>query len=161
MGTWGDPASPVLLVGEAPGATEVIDGRPFAGQAGDELRSALAVLSRSEADVFIVNAVACKPYPRVTPKVAAIGSCNGRLIEEIERAPREVIVTLGKTAFRAITGQRDFRMLDVRGRPLPTRWGRLVPTLHPARVLRIQRERELMIDDLRHAFELASTRGGH
>ena len=155
VGTWGDPASPVLLVGEAPGAREVIDGRPFAGPAGDELRAALAAVSRSEADVFLVNAVACKPYPKVKPNVAAIGACQGRLIYEIERAPRVVIVTLGATAFGALTGRRGFRMLDVRGQPVETDWGTVIPTLHPARVLRIRTERNFLVGDLRRAFEIA------
>jgi uracil-DNA glycosylase family 4 len=157
VSTWGDPASPVLLVGEAPGAKEVVDGRPFAGRAGDELRAALAAVSRSEADVFIVNTVACKPYPKVKPTSAAIRACRERLIHEIERAPRAAIVTLGATAFAALTGRRGLRMLDVRGTPVETQWGTVVPTLHPARVLRIRTERDYLVHDLRLAFEIAGS----
>jgi uracil-DNA glycosylase family 4 len=128
----------------------------------NELRAALAAVSRSEADVFIVNAVACKPYPKVKPTVAAIVACRGRLLREVERAPRVVIVTLGATAFGALTERRGFRMFDVRGKPVETRWGRVVPTLHPARILRIRAERGLLVSDLRMAFEIvASVAGRH
>ena len=70
IGPRGDPASRIVLVGEAPGAKEVAEGRPFVGPAGDVLWEALTEAGHSEADLFITNAVACQPRP-VKPTVAA------------------------------------------------------------------------------------------
>jgi DNA polymerase len=156
IGPRGDTASRIVLVGEAPGAKEVIEGRPFVGPAGDVLWKALAEVGLSEAEVFITNSVACRPYDPVKPKVrapkpGAIDACRGRLVHEIEAHPRAVIVALGGTAVRALTGQRGFRVLKDRGRMLASPWGPVVPTLHPARVLRRPAEAPLLVDDLMHA----------
>lgn len=105
--------------------------------------------------MFVVNAVACRPHPRITPSVRAIEACCRRMSRELERAPRAVIVTLGRTAYRAVTGCHDFKMLEVRGKRVESAWGPVLPTLHPARVLRMHAERDLLAHDLRAAFEIA------
>jgi uracil-DNA glycosylase family 4 len=158
IGTRGHPASPIVIVGEAPGANEIEQGRPFVGRAGDVLWGALAEVGLSEADVFVTNAVACQPRP-TKPKVGAINACRVRLVRDIEVAPRSAIVALGGTAVRALTGQRGFHVLAGRGHPLVSPWGPIVPTLHPARVLRRPHERPWLDEDLRTAAGLAGGAG--
>jgi DNA polymerase len=80
IGSGGDPAGRVVIVGEAPGKQEIIQGRPFVGPAGGILRTALREARLPEADLFIVNSLACLPHP-VHPRVAAIDACRGRLSE--------------------------------------------------------------------------------
>ncbi len=150
IGPRGNPTSPIILVGEAPGATEIVEGRPFVGRAGGVLSEALAKAHLDEADVFITNTVACRPHP-VHPRVKAIDACRGRLVRDIDAHPRGVIVALGLTAVRAVSGQRGFRMMDAHGEELTSIWGPVVPTLHPARVLRRPSERPLLVADLKHA----------
>jgi DNA polymerase len=154
IGTRGDPASRIVIVGEAPGATEITKGEPFRGPAGRVLNEALREADLDEGHVFITNAVACQPHP-VRPRVAAIVACRERLLRDMDAHPRGVIVALGLTAVRAVTGQRGFRMMDAHGEELTSIWGPVVPTLHPARVLRRPKERDLLVEDLRHARQLA------
>jgi len=159
IGPHGNPGSPIILVGEAPGSTEIVEGEPFVGRAGDILRKALAEAGLVEADLFITNSVACQPRP-VHLWVRAIDACRGRVVRDIEAFPRAVVVTLGATAFRAVTGQRGFRMSDVRGRSVESNWGPVVPTLHPARVRRVRRERRYLVEDLALARRIASSSDG-
>ena len=93
IGHRGNPASRIVLVGEAPGAKEIAEGRLFVGPAGDVLWAAVAKAGLHEADVFVVNSLACRPHP-VRPRVEAIVACRGRLVRYIAAYPRAVIVAL-------------------------------------------------------------------
>jgi uracil-DNA glycosylase family 4 len=117
----------------------------------------MADAAMTEAEVFITNSVACLPHP-VRPSVRALAACRQRLTGDIEMHPRSVIVALGVTAVRAVTGQRDFRMMENHGKVLESRWAPVVPALHPARVLRRRSERPLLVADLELARELAGVR---
>jgi uracil-DNA glycosylase family 4 len=118
------------------------------------LSEALAEAGLTPGDLFITNAVACVPHP-VHPWVNAIDACRGRLVRDIESHPRAVVVALGLTAVRAVTGGRGFRMLESHGATLATVWGPVLPTLHPARVLRRPAERPMLVEDLKHARRIA------
>ena len=150
VGSRGNPASSIVLVGEAPGAKEFVEGEPFRGPAGDVLRRAVDEARLLEGDLFITNSVACRP-PHGRPSVRAILACRGRLVHDIELHPRAVIVTLGRTAVRAVTGRRKFPMLKEHGELLASVWAPVVPTLHPARVLRRPAEYPMLVADLKHA----------
>jgi uracil-DNA glycosylase family 4 len=157
IGPRGEDASLIVLVGEAPGRTEIGEERPFVGRAGAVLWQALAEAGLVEADLFITNAVACRPDP-VHPWVKAIDACRGRLVRDIEARPRAVIVALGRTAVRAVTERRGFRMMDVRGTELQSEWGTVLPTLHPAFVRRRGLdglEYRMLVEDFKHARRLA------
>lgn len=161
IGPRGDPESRLILVGEAPGQNEVAEEQPFVrrpSRAGGVLWDALDEVGLSEDGIFITNAVACQPHP-VKPKVASINACRPRLVHDIERAPRAVVMTLGATAFRAVTEERGFLMRDIRGRQVDTTWGPLIPTIHPASVLHQPREGpmlvQMLVEHLRRARRLA------
>ena len=160
----GDPASRIVLVGEAPGKNEVDKGMPFVGRAGTEVLSpALADAHIDEASVFITNSVACRPLntakPIRTPTTGAIEACRGRLVRDIEAHPRSVIVALGATAVQALTGQHDFPVRNDHGRVLASKWGPVVATLHPASVLHRPADRatlvRMLVEDLSDARHLA------
>ena len=155
IGPRGNPTSRIVLVGEAPGETEIKRGEPFRGKAGQTLNSALTEAGLDEGSLFITNAVACQPDP-VRPWVRAIDACRGRLEADLGANPRAVLVALGGTAVRAVTRLSGFRVLRDRGRPLTGPWGTLMPTLHPARVLRRPSERHLLVEDLMHAGRIAA-----
>ena len=155
IGTRGEPSSRIVLVGEAPGRQEIEAEKPFVGAAGGVLWEAVAAAGLRESDMFVVNSIACLPHP-VHPHVPAIYACRGRLIREIQAHARDVIVALGGTAFRALTEQKGFRVMEARQRP-PTKmpWGPVVATLHPARVLRRPDEMPLLVKDLKAARQRA------
>lgn len=154
IGPRGDSTAGIVLVGEAPGAKEMEEGRLFVGPAGRVLMEALAEAEVSDANVFITNAVACRPRP-VHPWVRAIDACRSRLERDVARHPGAVVVALGATAARAVTGQHAFRVMDRHGTPIASALGLIVPTLHPARVLRRPSEGPILVADLRLAQGLA------
>ena len=163
IGTRGDPTRPIVLVGEAPGAKEIDEETPFFGQAGEVLWGALAQVGLHERDVFVVNSVACRPYNPSRPKDRkpsgdAILACHGRLEGDIAH-PRAVLVALGATAVQALTGRRSYPVTKKGpGTVLPSDWGPVVPTVHPAFVRRRGLdgpEYQMLVADLQHARRLA------
>lgn len=137
---------------------------PFRGRAGAVLQKAFAEAGLRESDLFITNSVACRPRnpvkPIRTPSPDAIDACHGRLVRDIEACPRAVvIVALGATAVQAVTGQPGFSMMKRRpDTVLQSIWGPVVPTVHPAFVLRRGLEGpeyQMLVADLQHARRLA------
>jgi uracil-DNA glycosylase family 4 len=163
IGPRGHPDSRIILVGEAPGATEIVEGEPFRGRAGQVLSAALVEAGLVEADLFITNSVACRPRnpvkPIRTPSTDSVRACRGRLVRDISAHDRAIVVALGATAIRAVTGLRGFLVTKKKpGTELPSDWGTVVPTLHPAYVLRRglnSPEKRLLVEDLRQARRLA------
>jgi uracil-DNA glycosylase len=154
IGPRGNPSSRMVLVGEAPGAQEIIEGEPFRGAAGAVLWRAANEARLLEGELFVTNSVACRP-PHGRPTARAILACHGRLAREIEARPRAVVVALGLTAVRAVSGRREFSMLKEHGELLSSPWAPVVPTLHPARVLRRPAEYPVLVEDLKHARRVA------
>lgn len=154
VGTRGNAASPIVLVGEAPGATEMRVGLPFVGPAGEVLSAALYDAGLDESSLFITNAVACLP-PKVRPRVAAIDACHDRLVRDIEAVSPSVIVTLGVTSVRAVMEQHGLLLRDALDRPLTCDGAVVVPTLHPAFVLRAHGRYPRLVADLVRARLLA------
>lgn len=157
IGNRGIPKSSLVLVGEAPGKNEILAGRPFVGRAGQLLGAALRDAGIDEAGVLIVNSIACRPVP-VHPWRSAVAACHDRLMGELLLAPRSAIVALGATALSSLTGRRDVRVLQERGRVFESELGPVVATIHPARVLRRPDERTDLVADLALASRIASAR---
>jgi uracil-DNA glycosylase family 4 len=123
IGSRGNPAGRIVLVDEAPGATEVVEGSA-AQRASWTSAVGGACRARSRgADFAITNAVACRA-PRGRPSANAIDPSHGRLVHDLESHLRAVIVALGGTAAGAVTGQRGLEGLE---------YGMLVADLKPAR----------------------------
>jgi uracil-DNA glycosylase family 4 len=150
----GDPASPIVLVGEAPGAHEIEEGLPFVGKAGSLLSEEILAAGLVEDELYIVNALSCRPVP-VRPRVGAIRACRSRLLAELAAHPRRVVVTLGATPLRAITGSPCSVLAERKAGPRQIGSWLVVPTVHPAWVLRWRSERAEMLErDLRLAAGL-------
>jgi DNA polymerase len=135
----GNPAARVMLVGEAPGREEDLDGRPFVGRSGKLLDRMLAAIGLDRSSVYIVNVVPWRPPGNRTPSPQETEICRPFLTRQIELVDPAVLVALGGPAAKALTGAAD-GILKLRGR-----WqshvvgGRDVPclaTLHPAYLLR-------------------------
>jgi DNA polymerase len=132
-----------MLVGEAPGDREDLEGRPFVGPAGEVLDGALAAAFVARDTVYVTNAVkhfAWEPrgkrrlHRRPTPH--EVDACNGWLREELARVRPRVVVALGATALRALCGP-GLQVQSVRGTRLQGPGGeRVIATWHPAAILR-------------------------
>lgn len=133
----GNPHADWLFVGEAPGAEEERDGRPFVGPSGKLLDNMLAALGLKRSQVFVTNAVRCRPPENRRPQVEEIEACRPALEEEIARVQPRVIVALGEAAARSLGLHGSVG--DLRGQPQQSD-GVPVPvvvTYHPAYLRRM------------------------
>ncbi len=137
----------IMLIGEAPGANEDREGRPFVGQAGkflDELLSA-AGLQRSE--VYICNVLKCRPPSNRDPLPDEIAACQPYLDEQIELIDPLVIVTLGRFSMARYFPKLTISRIHGRYRQLDGRF--YIPMYHPAAALHQQNLREVILEDFR------------
>jgi DNA polymerase len=148
----GNPAGPVMIIGEGPGADEDRIGRPFVGRAGQLLDRMLAAIGLDRGSVMITNVVYWRPPGNRTPTAAEIASCLPFVLRHIALVKPKVLVLCGGTAAGALLpqGQGITRLrgrwfdLAVPGldRPVPT-----VPMFHPSFLLRApERKREAWRD---------------
>jgi uracil-DNA glycosylase family 4 len=154
----GDVASPLMLVGEAPGASEDAGGEPFIGRAGTILDSALEEAGLTRGRVWIANAVRCRPPANRTPRPVEVAKCSFQLDSEIEAVSPSVLVLLGSTACRALLG-RAVGLKDEAGSVHRVRRaGRevlCVVTYHPAGIIYRPPARADLVDCLRLGWDLA------
>ncbi|HEY5203072.1 MAG TPA: UdgX family uracil-DNA binding protein [Roseiarcus sp.] len=156
-----------IFVGEQPGDQEDLQGRPFVGPAGMLLRSALREAGFSEAECYLTNAVKhFKFVPRgkrrihKTPGAREIDHCRWWLDRELALVKSPLVVTLGASALRAVAGP-SARLVDMRGRPVALGARTLLPTIHPAYLLRLpdpnakEAETRAFANDLKQAAFLA------
>ena len=158
VGSFGNDQADFMIVGEAPGEQELLRGRPFTGPSGKLLWGALekAGMDRPDAEYFVSNALQCRPLKTPSTGIPRemIDSCRKRLMEEVNLAPRKVILALGNSAIRALTGNHQLKITQIRGKVFDVNGAMVIPTLHPAAILRQQTMYRLMIKDFRYAVEL-------
>ena len=132
----GDPDADVLLVGEAPGFNEDLQGEPFVGAAGQLLNRLLEEIGLSREDVYIANVLKCRPPNNRDPARDEVDSCKDYLRAQITIIDPSVVVTLGNFATKLLM-RTETGITRLRGRTYPWWQGRtLVPTYHPAAALR-------------------------
>ena len=139
----------LMLVGEGPGYNEDKQGRPFVGEAGKVLSDLLSTIGLTREDVFITNAVKCRPPGNRTPSISEIMSCKPYLISQIALIEPKFILILGNAALVSLLGG-GFSISKVRGRPKDQDGIIYLPTYHPAAALY---RREIM-DIIKEDFNL-------
>jgi DNA polymerase len=151
----GNPDADILFVGEAPGADEDRLARPFVGRAGQLLDKMMTHVGLRREDVFITNLNKCRPPENRDPMPDEIEACQPYLWRQIELIQPRVIVALGRFAAHALTGTQT-PITQMRGRLYRYRDVPLMPTLHPAAVLRNMGQLPLVHEDLRRAIQAAA-----
>lgn len=137
----GNPDARIVFVGEAPGADEDAQGRPFVGRAGKLLDKIIEACGMKRSDVFICNILKCRPPGNRDPKPEEIISCLPYLQRQIEVIDPDVIVALGAHAARTLLNNND-PIGKMRGRfhdyytGISQKPVKLMPTYHPAYLLR-------------------------
>ena len=132
----GDPDARLMFVGEAPGFDEDQQGRPFVGKSGQLLtRMIEAGMGIPRPSVYIANVLKCRPPNNRDPMADEAERCRPYLLRQIARIEPEVICTLGRHALTALTGYTG-GLGRVRGRPMRFEGRIVVPTYHPAFLLR-------------------------
>ena len=144
----GTPEAGILLVGEGPGANEDEQGIPFVGRAGKLLDRILASIDLDRETVYITNIVKCRPPGNRTPSKDEAAACWWILEEQIRIMEPGVIVSLGAPASRTMTGRSD-GIGKLRGSV--HRYGNIpvVPTYHPAALLRTQALKRPVWEDMK------------
>ena len=139
----GDPCARVMVVGEGPGETEDLLGRPFVGRAGQLLDKMLNAIGLAREEVYICNTVKCRPTldgshgaRNRAPDLDEMANCRPFLDRQIEIVAPEIILALGSPAAKSFLG-RDFQITKMRGRWYAGPNGiPLMVTFHPAYLLR-------------------------
>jgi uracil-DNA glycosylase family 4 len=153
----GNPAAELMFVGEGPGADEDQQGLPFVGRAGQLLTKMIAAmvvggahLSRDE--VYIANIIKCRPPGNRDPEDDEIAACEGFLFNQIAIIRPKLIIALGAFASRTLLRSKA-PISALRGRFHEYRGTILMPTFHPAYVLRNYTEetRRTVFEDLKKA----------
>lgn len=143
----------VMFVGEGPGAKEDETGRPLVGNAGRLFDRLLSVAGLSRAEVFVTNAVKCRPPGNRTPKAIEVDACNPYLRRQVALVDPAVVCPLGAAAVRAVLG-RPRPVGELRGRPIEHE-GRLVLAMyHPASAFYRRELRADMEADMRLLAEV-------
>jgi DNA polymerase len=154
----GNPDAAILFVGEGPGAEEDKRGLPFVGRAGELLtRMIERGMGISRSEVYICNIVKCRPPGNREPAPQEIASCRPFLDAQIEAVAPKVIVALGRPATSVLLG-RDVSITRVRGVWHEYRGRPVMPTFHPAFILRqyTEQNRRLVWQDLKAAHARAT-----
>ena len=154
----GSPRSRVLFIGEAPGAEEDRSGRPFVGQAGQLLDAMIFAMGFEREDVYIANVLKCLPPGNRDPDEQEMAACAPLLDRQIELLGPVVIVALGRAAAQRLTGTTK-AVRALRGRWTSYRGVPLLPTFHPAYLLRQPLEKRAVWEDLKKVLEKLSPAG--
>lgn len=148
----GNPQAELVCIGEGPGADEDAQGLPFVGRAGQLLTRMLASVDLSRDEVYITNTVMCRPPGNRNPEPAEIAACAPFLADKLGVLQPKVILTLGSVATQALLAT-NAPIGKLRGRLHPYGDAVLIPTFHPAFLLRNpgQEYKRMAWDDLKLA----------
>ncbi|BCS33686.1 hypothetical protein TBR22_A29130 [Luteitalea sp. TBR-22] len=131
----GNPQADLMFVGEAPGSDEDEQGVPFVGRAGQLLTKIIEAIEMRRDDVYIANVIKCRPPGNRNPEPDEVAVCEPFLFRQIDLVRPRVIVALGKFAAQSLL-RTDTPITKLRGRVHQFRGATLVPTFHPAYLLR-------------------------
>jgi DNA polymerase len=132
----GRPDAELMFVGEAPGRDEDLQGEPFVGRAGQLLTKIIEAIDLRRQDVYIANVIKCRPPQNRNPERDEVETCRPFLFAQIDAVRPRVIVALGSFAVRTLLDDDRLPISRARGRVYKCRGASLVPTFHPAFLLR-------------------------
>jgi len=144
----GNPGAELMFVGEAPGRDEDIQGYPFVGRAGQLLTKIIEAIDLTREQVYIANVIKCRPPENRNPEPDEVASCEPFLFAQIDVVKPSVIVALGSFAVRTLL-QTDAPISRLRGKVYAYRGAQLVPTFHPAYLLRSPEKKRETWEDMK------------
>jgi len=148
----GDQHAELMFIGEGPGADEDAQGLPFVGKAGELLTRMISAMQFNRRDVYIANIVKCRPPKNRAPEEDEADTCLPFLLRQIELLKPKAIVTLGATPLKAI-----FKMTGItrlRGNWLDFNGVKVMPTFHPAFLLRNPPAKKEVWEDLQQVMKV-------
>jgi DNA polymerase len=149
----GNPKAKLMFVGEGPGRDEDLQGEPFVGRAGQLLTDIITKgMGLRREDVYIANVVKCRPPENRNPEPDEVASCEPFLKKQIDLVKPEIIVALGKFAVQTLL-QSKVPITRIRGSWHSYHGIRLMPTLHPAYLLRNPADKKLVWEDIKKVMK--------
>jgi uracil-DNA glycosylase len=149
----GNPNADLMFVGEAPGADEDIQGEPFVGRAGQLLTKIIEAIGMKREDVYIANVIKCRPPGNRNPEPDEVEQCEPFMFRQVDTIKPKVIVALGKFAAQALLRTND-PITRLRGREYKYRGAVLMPTYHPAYLLRTPSAKRDVWEDMKRVREI-------
>jgi DNA polymerase len=153
----GNPSADLMFVGEAPGADEDIQGEPFVGKAGQLLTKIIEAIGMKRSDVYIANVIKCRPPGNRNPEPDEVERCEPFLFRQIDMIQPKVIVALGKFAAQSLLRTTD-PITRLRGREYKFRSAILMPTFHPAYLLRNPSSKREVWEDMKRVRAILTER---
>jgi uracil-DNA glycosylase len=144
----GNPEADLMFVGEAPGRDEDQQGFPFVGRAGQLLTKIIEAIALKREDVYIANVIKCRPPENRNPEPDEVETCEPFLFRQIDVIKPKVIVALGKFGAQTLLRTLD-PISRLRGRVFEYRGAKLIPTFHPAYLLRNPSSKREVWEDMK------------
>lgn len=149
----GNPKARLMFIGEGPGRDEDLQGEPFVGRAGQLLTDIITKgMGLKREDVYIANVVKCRPPENRNPEPDEVSSCEPFLKKQIDLVRPEIIVALGKFAVQTLL-QSKIPITRLRGNWHTYHGIRLMPTFHPAYLLRNPADKKLVWEDIKKVMK--------
>lgn len=149
----GDPDARLMFIGEAPGREEDLQARPFVGDAGMLLTRLIDKMGLKRSDVYIANIVKCRPHLNRDPEMDEIEQCRGFIERQIEIIQPEIIMTLGRISTQTLIGNMKLKISITRGNFFDYKGIPLMPTFHPAYLIRNPKDKWLTWSDAQKVME--------
>jgi DNA polymerase len=149
----GNPRARLMFVGEGPGRDEDLQGEPFVGRAGQLLTDIITKgMGLRREDVYIANVIMCRPPENRNPEPDEVAACEPFLKKQIDLIRPEIIVALGKFAVQTLL-QSKVPITHLRGNWHSYHGIRLMPTFHPAYLLRNPADKKLVWEDIKKVMK--------
>jgi uracil-DNA glycosylase family 4 len=153
----GNPHARLVFVGEGPGSEEDVTGRPFVGRAGQLLDKIIEAIGSRREEVYIANIVKCRPPGNRTPERDEVATCEPFLFRQLAVIKPEAIVALGSPAFQCLMRTRE-TITRARGEWKDWNGIRVMPTFHPAYLLRSPDKKRETWEDMKKVRDYLASR---
>jgi uracil-DNA glycosylase family 4 len=144
----GNPSAELMLIGEAPGADEDIQGKPFVGRAGQLLMQMIKAINFERKDVFIANVLKCRPPNNRPPEPDEVHTCSPFLFKQIEIIKPKVVLALG-TFYAQLLFNSKTSIYYLRNRVYEMPFAKVIATYHPSFLLRSPQKKPEAWEDLK------------
>jgi uracil-DNA glycosylase family 4 len=149
----GNPDAKLMFIGEAPGREEDLQARPFVGDAGMLLTRLIEKMGFKREDVYIANIVKCRPPMNREPELDEVGKCRVFIEKQIEIINPKVIMSLGRISAQTLIGNARLKITAIRGNFFDYKGIILMPTFHPAYLIRNPKDKWLTWSDAQKVLE--------
>jgi len=149
----GNEKSEIVFVGEAPGRDEDLKGEPFVGEAGQLLTKIILAMGFSREDVYICNVLKCRPPNNRNPQTEEIEACQPFLLRQLQAISPRIIIALGTFAAQTLL-QTSAPISQLRGHIHDYHGIPLMPTFHPAFLLRNPAKKREVWDDMKEVLKM-------